>query len=231
MPLNFDLTVTLPFPAAPFWAQRASRPFLDFLVSDGALRRAAASAASPVPPSEAAALTTATGSPFRRGAPLATRTQSYIPASADIPDALRLVLGEELFGLEDTQVWEAAAGDGSTAGGGVVGVGVGGVGDGGLPPPPMVQTFRITPAVLSAYVTTGGVLTVASVAGDADGAASHRLTGSVGVSLWGLADVAEAAVLRNMDTFYAAYPATVGRWRLGGGGGRAGDAGVQVVSW
>jgi len=108
MPLPFDVTVTIPFPAEPFWAQRASRPFLDFLVSDGSLRRAAATPAAPVPPSEAAALTAGPASPFRRGARLATRTQTYIPASADVPDALRAVLGEELFGLDDAQVWEAA---------------------------------------------------------------------------------------------------------------------------
>ncbi|KAK1869065.1 hypothetical protein I4F81_011547 [Pyropia yezoensis] len=112
MPLNFDLTVTLPFPAAPFWAQRAARPFLDFLVSDGALRRAAESASTAVPAAEAAALTTAAGSPLSRGVPLATRTQSYIPASADIPDALRLVQETEHKRLLEVQRSEASTCDG-----------------------------------------------------------------------------------------------------------------------
>lgn len=85
--VRFNIECDLPFSREDFWRIRASPAFLSFIVSDGLLKKMAASPVS------------------HDASGWATRCQHYCPAQVDCPDFIRAFVGDTLFEVDDYQRW------------------------------------------------------------------------------------------------------------------------------
>lgn len=92
MPTPFKFTVKLNISRELLWRVRASKTFMSFLVSDGALNRM--DATPPKVPSDAT-------SPSAR-----TRKQTYVPANVIIPDMIKSIIDDSYIEISDCQTWD-----------------------------------------------------------------------------------------------------------------------------
>lgn len=94
MPTPFKVTVRLNIPREQLWRIRASKTFMDFLVSNGALTRMEASPATQPQDAE---------TPTQR-----TRRQTYIPGDVVIPDIVKPIIDDSYIEIQDVQLWDEA---------------------------------------------------------------------------------------------------------------------------
>lgn len=86
----FSVEVKLSIPADVLWRVRASKQFMSFLVSQGALNRMDASLPRTLPASRTAY----------------SRVQTYVPAEVSIPDMIKPIIDDSYIEITDTQTWD-----------------------------------------------------------------------------------------------------------------------------
>lgn len=92
MPTPFKFTVKLNISRRLLWRIRATKTFMNFLVSDGALNRMDATAAKT--PSDT------------KSATMRTRKQTYVPANVAIPDIIKPIIDDSYIEITDCQTWD-----------------------------------------------------------------------------------------------------------------------------
>lgn len=90
---SFSVSVSLNIPHDLLWRVRASKSFMRFLVSNGALNKMDATEAQYVDASET----------------LRTRTQTYVPAEISIPEIVRPLFDDSHIEVRDIQTWDETA--------------------------------------------------------------------------------------------------------------------------
>lgn len=94
MPTPFKFTVSLDVPREFIWRIRASKTFMQFLVTNGALGRMEATA--PTTPEDASSAT------------MKTRRQTYVAGDVTIPDMIKPLLDDSYIEVSDIQTWDEA---------------------------------------------------------------------------------------------------------------------------
>lgn len=219
MGTSFEIAVDAPLPRRALWALRGTRRFMSALVARGALARMSGDAPRP-------ARAAAGCRPF-------TRTYTYVPAEMAIPDVIKSVFNDTFLELNDACSWDdglcdndadhaagtgdecLARADGANAGA-VAGMDAQASVDADCPCVVAnsrrrcySQNFVITPGVLADLVTTTGDLALYPDAGGNQNSCRHVLSGTVTVGIPFLGGYVEEAVVENMRTFYAKYPAAL----------------------
>lgn len=95
MPTPFKVTVRLNIPREHLWRVRASRTFMGYLVSHGALKRMDATKVMPLE---------GEGKPDTER----TRKQTYVPGDVEIPEMISYLVDDSYIEICDQQTWDEA---------------------------------------------------------------------------------------------------------------------------
>lgn len=180
MPTPFKFTVKLNISRRLLWRIRATKTFMNFLVSDGALNRMDATVAKT--PSDTKSTT------------MRTRKQTYVPGNVAIPDIIKPIIDDSYIEITDSQTWDEAIPYVQKS---VVHPTI--LGD------VITTTATLTMALDNDCVANGDVID-----GDVEDkeqiqSCLHTLSGNVTVSIPFLGYYVEQAVVSNMKQFYSTY--------------------------
>lgn len=177
MPSPFDIAVSLNMPRDALWRVRASRTFMQFLVSNGALNRMELTIAD----------RPAADSPTAK-----TRRLSYVPANVSIPDMLKTLVDDSYIEISDTQTWDELGHP---------------FRQDSIIKSSILGDVLTTTATLTLYDDDDTDDASSSESGASDsGSCVYSLSGEVCVTIPLMGYYAEQAVIANMTDFYRTYP-------------------------